>query len=397
MFQKIYSDTLGGRFIKSLLAQTPVPLFTSVVDGDQIVEGCYYVYKRFVIRCVQTGLLNMKGTGDSLFPSPTIYPTVFLVPRAGYRIARFQVTSIVDEDDPRITGVFRSASNYYDSETHYHLGRYIRFLHTKTGLNLFPFYNCFAGSYLSDVILGLRGNNVTIRRTTVEQYKVAAVPIIFGRSYSIHIDCPTQVLMRACIRDDSGFVEEEKLPVEVSSVLRSSGKSLGRMTFRESVKFKLNTVSKQAVDLQRNLYLLIQLPKNNDSSIVVLENVDEGVTDNQETPKLLNLSLLRMNTKTSFAFSDRLIEYLVNNIIGRHDYNSKNIAKVQLALSLIFPEYDALFKNNSLKMGIYDDNIDKYIMQIVEPYTRSNMIYDQDGSVNKDVEQIIYGMGGGKY
>ena len=84
MFQKFYTDTLGGRFIKSLLSQTPIPLFDCVVDGDYLVAGRYYVYKRFIIQCISDGILAVSSS-ENLFPSDNIYPSIFLFPVTGYR------------------------------------------------------------------------------------------------------------------------------------------------------------------------------------------------------------------------------------------------------------------------------------------------------------------------
>jgi len=36
-----------------------------------------------------------------------------------------------------------SKSSYYDSDTHYRLGRYLRYIRDVYNINLMPFYNCY--------------------------------------------------------------------------------------------------------------------------------------------------------------------------------------------------------------------------------------------------------------
>ena len=255
MFQKFYSDTLGSRYIKSLLAQTPVPLFDCVVDGDHLVAGCYYVYRHFIIQCVSSGILAVEET-ENLVPSDNLYPSVFLFPKTGYKAATFFVKSYLDYQDKKIFGTFKSSTNYYDSETHYYLGRYLRYLYATEGLNLFPFYNVYNSTFLSDVELHtteLKG--VDISRTSSQTSKVVAVPIRFGHTYHIALDCPTTVLMRACIHDDTGYVSEESFTdSSLKSALTNSAKIYTHLRFDSPVTFRIEVDSFEGMSLQHNLF-----------------------------------------------------------------------------------------------------------------------------------------------
>lgn len=410
MFQKFYTDTLGGRFIKSLLAQTPIPLFESVVDGDHLVAGCYYVYKRFIIQCVSSGILAVEKT-EVLYPSETLYPSIYLFPGTGYRGATFYVKSYVDSYDLKTHNVFKSSTNYYDSETHYHLSRYLRYLYTTTGLNLFPFYNCYNSTYFSDVELSVGDmRSVSINRVAKSKYKVVAVPILFGHSYTIALDCPTQVIMRACIHDNTGFIPEEQLSDDKQQVsadnsttslketLSKSGKVYSHLRFDSPVTFRVETSSLLAMMLQHNLYLLIQLPANNDSSIVVLENYQHktGIRCDENSvrvPSITNLSLLRMNTRNSYAFSDRLLEYLLGNVVYSEDAITQNVEKIQTALGSLFYDYKRSFIKGAHRKGIWDNDIPRLVQSLIDDYSKDNIIYDQDGNINKDTEFLIYPKG----
>ena len=413
MFQKFYTDTLGSRFIKSFLAQTPIPLFESVTDGDHLIEGCYYVYRRYIIQCVSSGILSVAKT-EMLYPSETLYPSTFLYPDTGYKAAKFYVRSYVDEYSPKTHSVFKSTTNYYDSDTHYHLGRYLRYLNTTTELNLMPFYNCYNSKYFSDIELSISNNSsVIINRVASSRYKVVGIPILFGRTYSISIDCPSEVLLRGCIHDDLGFLtdkeltyktinkksgKEEDIYEELKTTLNQSGKILSSSRFNSPTTFRLEINNASAVMMQRNLYLVIQLPLDNESSIVVLENYDsaDGVkcdTNHVRVFGVSDLSLLKMNTKTSYAFSDRLIEYLLNNVVHKNETISKNISKVQRALSNLFPDYHKAFLQNKYVEGVWNDDIRRYLHILAERHANEDGIKDQDGYVNKDIELLIYPKG----
>ena len=408
MFQKFYTDTLGGRFIKSLLAQTPIPLFDCVTDGDHLVAGRFYVYRRFIIQCVSSGILAVSSS-DQLFPSETLYPSVFLYPGTGYKGATFYVKAYADEYNVKTHTVFRSSTNHYDSETHYHLGRYLRYLKSTTQLDLFPYYNVYNSTYFSDVeLVATSLKDVNIVRSESQQHKVVAIPILFGRTYTVAVDCSTQVLMRACIHDNTGFIEEEDLlkiltnsrdgDKDILSVLYDSGKIFTNLRFDSPVTFRVEADNPLLLNLQKNLYLVIQLPLSNDSSIVVLENYNKNdcVSCNESHVRnslVQKLSLLRMNTRASYAFSDRLLEYLLGNVITVSDNNLTNISKVQTALGMHFPSYRMSFLKGIHHKGVWDSDIPRLVTELSETYSRDNIIYDQDGNINRDIELLIYPKG----
>lgn len=402
MFQKFNTDTLAGKFIKSLLAQTPIPLFDAVKDGDNLIQGCYYVYKRFIIQCYSSGILNVPETEQgSLYPSDNLYPSIFLYPDKGYKVAKFYVRSYVDEEDIRTHSVYKSISNSYDTETHYHLGRYLRYLYATENLNLFPFYNCYSGKYFSDVELSKdTEGNITINSTDNQTSKVVAIPILFGKSYSIAIDCPTPVLVRACIHSNHKFTNEDNLPSGLRTILNSSGKEFTKMQFNTLSNFSIATAELKHLMLERNLYLLIQLPRENDSSIVVLENYNMNrntIQCNEQNviiPSLSQLSLLQMNTRESYAFSDRLLEYLLGNVIYKGDYVAQNIAKIQTALSKYYMPYKYRFLEGHYVKGFWDKDLTNVITNFAEAYESEHVLLDQDGNVNRDIEAILYSKGG---
>lgn len=399
MFQEFFTDTLGSRYIKTLLQETPFPVFDAVVDGDTLVSGCYYVYKQFIIQC-QTGGKLAVDVQDKLYPSDILYPSKFLFPMTGYRCATFYVRSVIDFNDPKIMRTYRSTTNYYDPDTHRQLGKYLRYIQSRTGLNLLPFYNCYNHESVPgyELIVNVSNEGTTIVPVSVltERYKLIAIPILFGKKYTIAIDCPTQVLLRSVI------YRTGEIATEYVETLNSSAMIYSRLSFNDPVTYSVETDNPQLFSQQRNLWLWIQLPIEHKSSIVVLENFTsrKGVycdEDSVRTFDFINSSLLFMNTDKSFAFSDRLIEYLTHNVICSEDPITNNISKVQTALASIPPlttnAYRAALDDNGATLGVWDDRIKRVVKQRVHESLHDMFMIDQDGNINKDIEQLILAKG----
>ena len=93
-------------------------------------------------------------------------------------------------------------NSYYDSETHYHLGQYLRCLRDIKGIDLMPFYNCFNHKYISDIRLNIDKPYIDI--SSDPNIQVLAIPIKFNQLYTIALDSSDRLLMKAIIYDDLG-------------------------------------------------------------------------------------------------------------------------------------------------------------------------------------------------
>lgn len=60
MFQKFFTNTIESKFIKQLLATTPLPIYRTIKYGDFMLKDCYYIYLDSIIKCTTTGYF----TGD---------------------------------------------------------------------------------------------------------------------------------------------------------------------------------------------------------------------------------------------------------------------------------------------------------------------------------------------
>lgn len=311
---------------------------------------------------------------------------------------------------------YLSAYDYYDSETHKELGRLLRFYRSVYQLDLLSFYNCWDGSYLDGFIV----SNDELEESVVTSNKLIKVPIKFNKKYTIAIDCNSEVkIIPALIKLNDKLTVKLGVGNNVDLCHVVATKCLGvsrynQLSFINPVVIEipnessdnLNTIEGSVVNssvtvsefLQRyenDLYLIIQVPASNDSSIVVLEG-DYTATkttnifnmsylrclsfDQFNNYLLSDLSLLMLNDKISYPFADRLIEYLLDNVITNRDEIGDDILRVrkQLGESVIY-DVDSVAWDEYLRKTVYDLYMN----------TSATSKLDISGFVDKDVEEFV--------
>ncbi|MBO5712093.1 MAG: hypothetical protein J6R47_04575 [Acholeplasmatales bacterium] len=412
MFQKFFEDTLISRFIKRLLRSTNIPLLHFVYEDSEILEGCLYIYKNYVIRCIESGKFYVNPQ-DALYPSDNIYPSVYLFPsiyiktdsqedpytvQGNYKVAKYIVIKYYDENDMQIHYNFHSKFMYYDSDTHFHLGEYLRYLRDRKNLDLFPYYNCFSNKSINRIHLvanSTDGRTFKLSRNT--DYKLYAVPIKFGQKYTIAIDSDTPVQLRTLIyNDDSGCILKDTKTKESEKAYYSDDiddyECLPTSSFTKPfLKYIKPADTQELYAQEKNLYLIIQVSKENNSAVTVIEGdytkswnkVISNAEKYSEYSFHKNLSLLHFNSHTSFAFSDRLIEYLLLNVINHTEEIDGNIEYVQKLITNNDPEYQFPYK------GIWTDNIRLDLHHIENKLLENRVLRDLDGYLNKDLENIL--------
>ena len=377
MRQKFFTNTIQGRFIKSLLHNTYLPLYNTITYGDYVIKGFTYIHKKTLLRCDKSGVFGEDGK-----------------------------LSIISHYDfgvkyPKFTEKFQSSYPYYDSNTHEWLGKYLRCYRDIYDINLMPFYNCFSGNYLPNVVIRDDG----IVSTITKDYKVAQIPIKFNKQYTISIDCSSDVMIAPAVISKGNCVTITNNQVEfnLTSNLFDSGKLLlNNLTFKNPILYELeNKISSTEGFYQRyekDLYLLIQVPNNNYSSLVVLEgdftnsnNNVEKVINVEELDKLStkqinelfisNLSLLQLNDNNTYPFADRLIEYLLLNAITHMDEIGKNVEMVQ--------KYANNFDINAEFIPGVWTNYLRYVIYLNYSRDIKSKHLDINGFVDKDVEKFL--------
>lgn len=93
-----------------------------------------------------------------------------------------------------------------------------------------------------------------------------------------------------------------------------------------------------------------------------------------------DLSLLKYSGNNSYAFSSRLLEYLLDNVITKNDQISKNITRVQESIN--YPQTN----------GVWDDNLRVNIFNTIANKSKrldKSIPKDINGFVDKDSEKLL--------
>ena len=445
MFQKFFTDTIESKFIKSLLRNIAIPLYPTVSDSDFVISNGIYLNKFGIVKYDRTGIAS-----ESTFT----------------RIAPY----IFNYYNKSFTEKYISKNNYYDSETHEKLGEYLRVYRDLNGIDLMPFYNCFSYKFIDNLYLNKESNN-GIELSNNSLYKIASIPIKFDKTYSICIDCGTQLLFKSVLMDKLGLLTTKyggdfiqvtdllnlcKVYIDDEEVTNQTCNSIINSNYGKVIHYKIslngvnNNYALKLKNLEKYLYLLIQIPQNNNSAITVLEgeysnsdknynvyNIDfkglensdnniyynsmEDVIDdivsgesdftksdifdsdstsafnayldifekskfnNKNKFLLSDLSLIELGVTDTFAFSNRLVEYLLLNVVDNMETIDDNVTRVQNILKLN-NRHDVIPSvwSNLLRCLLYE----KY-----EKSSLPNKI-DINGFVDKDIENLLIRIGG---
>jgi len=324
-------------------------------------------------------------------------------------------------------------NNVYDSYTHEYLGEYLRFMRDYNDINLMPLYNCFSNNICNNMNLTIKYILEDETTITTEfnsddaHYKIYILPIKLFTEYTIAIDCEGEIDICCCLYDKYLNTNELSEKISKATLVKYTGMkfnnpkiysklladSIKKNEFLEGTKNALSEITKY----ESILKMVIKVPANNESSIVVLEGNYSGYnnkkaeltdswnlvvnsnktitnfatgTENETFPDLeersfnpiSELQLLKLNTNKSHPFADRLIEYLLGNCITPEDSISDNVKRAQAVMT----ENKYSFKN----YGAWDDKMKYYIYEFISNLqnTNSNAKLDCLGYVDKDVEKV---------
>lgn len=417
--QQFYTNTIESKFIKDLIATTPLPTIDTLYKGKWIVPGCYYITDCNIVKANHI-------TDDEAFQfDPDNFSSQLTV------ISPYKF----DSSYPGLTSTYSSINDGYDSKTHYYLGNYLRCIRDLHDINLMPFYNCYNGEYVTDIFINTSttttkavddsGNetevttinhNIIQSDPNVRGKKVISIPVKFGETYSIFIDCSTQVEIMCGFYGNKGYISPTQTPaVEIKTENKYA--SLRYTSFRDGFTYTTPKPEKSTYPYTRFFRMFIQLPLNTESSIVVLEgdyttkNTAYGTyTYNEEEKQLAidisdfptkvkqnqtllsDLSLTQIASTVSYAFSDRLIEYLTYNVITGEETITQNISRVQqYASSLINAKLNHTEPFNMLSStpDVWDTKLQTYLFNLAKESKYIQNKLDLTGYVDKDVEQVI--------
>jgi len=259
---------------------------------------------------------------------------------------------------PNITHTLPITSNIYDVTTHRYLGNYLRFLRDYKKINLMSMYNCFTEESPGKLDYTFY-NPSTIKHVfdvSDGSYRIYMVPIKLGQLYTISLNTTNPIELVA------GYYAHNKVIKMFPESFHWQRSCLSTDVFLYDKAVNLDTYDgflEEYYQQDENLYLFIKLPSTYQSSIIVLEgdyrkntNVfinnhgyteieyvtsaceklgsGEVVYDYNETPS--RLQLLSCRGDYSYAFADKLLEYIFLSVVLPGDEIVNNIKDLQKKL-----------------------------------------------------------------
>lgn len=390
--------------------------------GDLIIKNHFYIYNNNLYKALQS------IQGDTHEVTPEGGKNYYAGERVFFLVSPF----VFGLHYNNLTTNYISDSSEYNPQTHSYLGDYLRSIRGFCGLNLMPFYNCFNNVYLTNVDLVRQKQNKSIScviQDVEDGYKILSVPIRYYHKYSIYIDsldgfdyCPVLYGKNTLAKSST-----EDLSQTLISSLPDYYGNYRRCRYSDfKTPFVINEVTpisglEKLAQYESCLRLLIKLPKNNRSSVVVLEGdyseipsqlmsspfdysnpyivVGNGESKASEYTwaqaselKLGPLKLNWVNDGQIYAFTDTLPQYLLLSVISNADPIDKNIERTQEYVSSVEQQriYGNRFKSNYLP-GIWSTELREYLFNLMmtNPRVKPNTRLDIAGYVDKLTEQAI--------
>lgn len=411
--QQFYTNTIESKFIKDLIATTPLPTIDTLYKGKWIVPGCYYVTDCNIVKANHIAVDENNNVDKDNYDAFQFDPDK----------SSSQLTIIspykFESSYPGLTSTYSSINDGYDSKTHYYLGNHLRCIRDLHDINLMPFYNCYNGEYVPDIAIDSTTKTIIQSNPNLKGKKVISIPVKFGETYSIFIDCSTEVEIMCGFYGNKGYIS----PAQTAAVeIKTENKyaSLRYTSFRDGFTYTTPKPEKSTYPYTRFFKMFIQLPLNTDSSITVLEgdyttkniaySTIEIPLDNKNEKKLItaidnfptkvrqnqnllsDLSLTQIAGTVSYAFSDRLIEYLTYNVITSEETITQNISRIQqYASSYINAKLNHTEPFNLLSStpDVWDTKLQTYLFNLAKESKYIQNKLDLTGYVDKDIEQVI--------
>lgn len=410
MMTRFYDNTITTKFIKYLLSKFELPMIPFFEDGMFVKKDNLYICNNSIYKCNGSG---EKSTDEFIKDSFYIQPFV------------------LGEHYANITTNFIGKTNFYDSETHYYLGEFLRSIRAIDSIDLMPLYNCFGGEYIDGIYFEKptdtekTGNSKLedfgITRTSVDSgYKILSVPIKFGREYTIAIDSDCGIETIPVIYSQTGIIEDRTIKLlQVNSdachkfdrcSFQGRDAMVGALTYVDSASGGTGTEAEFLGQYEKFLRLLIKVPSSNKSSVVVFEGNCANIIDTSRSninyssgysrplPEIVGEThyiyttpkINFFNDGNIYAFSDTLIQYLLLGVICGVDPINENIIRVQEYISSDeFRKANGSVYTRPYRRGVWDENMQGFILNTVLNTKYLKVKLDKNGLVDRETEGII--------
>ncbi len=381
---KINDDTVFVNYIKQILSSFPLPnakVLTHDSYKEYLVEGRLYLADNEILQYSQG---KFKKILDNY-----IYGKKYV----------------------NYTRNFINSSLVYDSDTHEYLGEYLRFLRDYKQIDFMSMYNCYSKRFMQNTNIKTDYNFEI--NTEDSLYKYIVVPVKLNKNYTIALDA--NLIEITCAFYNKSYYTASKWDEDSKKYV--SSEILGRKTYlkKTSCKFSdpflytklqledsdIEEYKKFIYSHEKDLKLIIKLPKDNSSSIVILEgeylNTNDTYYVNSDINKIkrahsrinfenkeLNdysnlkfksqLQLLEYNTKEDNVLSDRLLEYLSGLPITNIEDISENISRLQTCLVKLWKESKKVKVQFLKGTEIKEEEIEKHPYGM--PYIKQKGIWE---------------------
>ena len=296
-----------------------------------------------------------------------------------------------------LTNTYIPTESYYSSELHEHLGEYLRAYRDTYKIDLMGLYNCFSGRLISrvslpmslrteDTSVGDNSEKITSFTTWYEfkeandNYKITCFPIKFNMKYRLKIygKINGNVTLQPIF-----YYKGSYLRLEITNANNNSNPIIFNSTtaiYTNNIEYELNldneakkinkenevdlpTIKKYLIENEKYLYLFVQVPQSQDLQMSVIEEA--------EYFNVVNNSLLNLDVNYNVPFSDRLLEFLTNNVITPQDEIKQNITRIQ-----------TIIMSNDFKRAYYKE---LYKSALYAPYT------DENSSEQEKLDAVLKG------
>lgn len=337
MYTKFYDNTIETKFIKQLVSNTNVPFISTWKPGDFAIRGMIYLTKDAIWRCNHTGFPDsINAICDTNTHETTLSNDGKTPIGEGVDVAYFTRISpyVFGQEYYNITGRYQSKILGYDADTHFYLGQYLRMMRDIFDLDMMPFYNCYCGETLSGVDFDQYG---VYTRSHNSFYKVLSVPVRFGKKYMVAINSELPIELITVVYGRKGLM------IDKTNNLNDIDEGVGKSTYRKIqkcnfshpfmyetkswhqlynnyIKGKYGKLEESSDDakiiddskydqglgqFEKYLRLLIKIPSNNTSSVVVIEGdyslgiQKEDMPKNNITITNQSINYTTINSKTT--------------------------------------------------------------------------------------------------
>lgn len=270
----------------------------------------------------------------------------------------------------------------YDSYTHKYLGDYLRFIRDYKNIDLMSMYNCYIDKVEED-----------------KTYKYIYIPVKYNSKYTLVYNSSKLTNYIFTIENDFNTI----------SKLFDSANTLGVTTYSDKNLIE-SPLASSDYDLNKEteLKLILRIDKTTSTSIIMLEgdfsyaksyytnyqfNFDELDSYNDPNFELLrsNLQLLNplyMSTNENYPFADRLIEYLLSNVITPDDTISRDIIDFKYKVR---EKYEGKKKSQIGRLRATFDKSES--IRLLDAFNKNTLLdkntFDIIGYVDKDIEAVL--------